>query len=719
MKINFESVSKQLENEFITPSWIAESGVSREKIAELITGIEGSYQSKAIIKAKTFEMIAERAQIGVDRDDIFQDKLNAYKFMAWQRGRWEKAVKEKYLPKETEVLRSAHQDFGAFSSGGDYGHTSPNTRLLLEVGFVGLIERVEKASKKGNLTEHQKEFYECCKIVCRAMITVANRLADAVEETNPDNAKALRSIANGAPNNIYEAMQIIVLYFFMHEYIAGTRVRTLGRLDVLLYPFYKNDIKNGTYTKDEIKEMIKFFLHKFWVAKVPFDLPFCLAGIDYDENEVTNEISYMIVDAYDELNIYSPKIHVRVSDKTPKDFVKRVLDCIRRGNSSFVFVNDRIVMKSLINVGVSEYDARDYVPIGCYEPAVWGMEVGCTGNGSVNLAKAVELVFTNGKDLAGGKLIGLETGKIETYEDFISALKKQISYMTETALDYIVKIEGYYRDINPDAILSAQYDHSIELGKDVYEGGAKYNNSSLYFYYIASLVDSVCAVKKLVFDEKRFTFEELGEILANNWEGHEKDRAIALRLREKYGNNEPLANSVTAEFADFCADLVNGKPNGRGGVFKTAFFSIDNYVYHGKKTMATPDGRYTGDPLSKNLCATVGADRNGITALIESVTKMDHTKFPNGSVLDVMLHPSAVSGDDGLDAFYEVLMTFFGKGGLALHGNVFDASLLKAAQKDPEAYKNLQVRVCGWNAYFVNLSKTEQDCFIRQAELLS
>jgi len=344
------------------------------------------------------------------------------------------------------------------------------------------------------------------------------------------------------------------------------------------------------------------------------------------------------------------------------------------------------------------------------------VEIGCSDNGGVNLAKAVEAVFNRGKDLRSGELCGIDTDKISSYDEFLAAIKAQIRHMTEQAMSYIRQIERHYGEINPDPLLSSQYDRSVERGVDVYEGGAKYNNSSLYFYSIASLVDSVCAVKKLVFDEKRYSFEELGEILRKNWEDHEKDRATALRLPEKYGNQDPLADSLSVEFSEYFAELVNNKPNSRGGVFKAAMYTIDQCFYLGERTMATPDGRKAGETLSKNLCATVGMDRHGITALINSATKIDHSKFPTGSVLDIMLHPSAVSGDEGLDAFYSIILTYFARGGFAIHGNVFDSSTLKKAQKDPQNYRNLQVRVCGWNAYFINLTKAEQNAFIKQAE---
>lgn len=716
--IKFDNRNNQLSNQFEEINWIETSGVSEEELFSAINNLTDNKDglSKAMIKAKSLEYIANKSRIAIDKNDIFQDKLFAKHIIADQRNRWQKEVTDKFLAKETEDEYRSHQIYGTYQAYGDYGHTSPNSKLLLQIGFSGLLERVEKASQKPNLTDKQKDFYNSCIVALNAVMTYLKRLADGIEPYNKENAEVLRNISKRAPQNSYEAMQTLIAYFFFHEYVGKTRVRTLGRLDVLLYPFYENDIKNGTFTHDEIKEMLKFFLNKFWAAKVPFDLPFCLGGMDKDGSDVTNKMSYLIVETYNELNIHSPKIHIRVSDNTPADFVKLVLNCIREGNSSFVFVNDNVGTKALENVGIDPQDAKDYVPIGCYEPAVWGVEMGCTGNGGISLPKVVELVITDGVDFKTGERCSIQTGKITTFEDFLTAIKKHIAHLSNLAYNFIVNIEKHYDEITPDPILSAMYDHSIEKGVDVYEGGAKYNNSSIYYYCLASLVDSICAVKKLVFEDKEVTFDEMCEILKNDWEGYEDLRTKALNSCEKYGNNEPFADSITEELTEFVASLSLNKPNGRGGKFKPSLFSIDWYVGLGKRTMATPDGRKAGEILSKNLCATVGKDKNGITALINSVTKIDFTKFPNGSVLDIIVHPSAVKGDNGLTAFYGILMTYFKKGGFAMHGNVFNSDDLKKAQINPEKYSNLQVRVCGWNSYFVKLSKEEQDAFIKQAE---
>lgn len=717
----FDSKNQKLLTQFDNIEWIEESGVSPEELTDMYNDLVKNSQdlSRAVIKAKTFEMILEKSRIALDKDDIFQDKVYAGRYLLEQRWFWKMDIFKEHMPENLEeIAHTSLDECGAYWGFSDFVHNAPNTKALVQLGFAGLLQRVEEAQKRPELTPKQKDFYQSCIIVLKAMINFIKKLAQAIKPYNEENSIALENIANGAPTNIYEAMQLIIVYFTLHERVYATRIRTLGRLDVLLWPFYQNDIANGTYTKEEIREIIKFFLNKFWSAKIPSDQPFCLGGVDEDGNDITNELTYLIIDTYDELNIYSPKIHIRVSKKSPKELIKRVLDCIRRGNSSFVFVNDEVVKKSLIDIGVDERDANDYVPIGCYEPGVWGKEIACTGNGGVNLAKATELVMTRGYDFATGHFLTLDTGVPQSFEEFYDAIKAQIKFMTDRSIKLTVDIEKYYDVIFPESIMSSMDDNSMKTGVNVYSGGARYNNSSLCGYCIASLVDSVMAVKKLVYDDKKLTFEELCEVMKNNWKDNEKLRAYVRKLPQKYGNNDEKTDEVAKELAEYFADLVTNIPNGRGGVFKAALFNIDRYVAYGKKTMATPDGRYAGEPLSKNMSATIGMDRKGITGLINSVTKIDLTKFPNGAVLDIVLHPSTVQGDDGLEAFYNVIKTYMDKGGMSIHGNVFDANELKKAQQNPEKYANLQVRVCGWNAYFVKLSKVEQDCFIKQAECL-
>ena len=716
MIFNFDQVRPILDAQYTEIPWDISSGLSPAELENSVLELEKELagHTKSYIKSKTFELICRKGQIAVLEADIFQEKLNASGIMIRQRNRWWAETSVHFREEAAEIAAaSAAKAYFAYE---DFGHTSSDTKALTLLGFSGLIHRLDRAEAELNTpTDEQRDFYESSRIALQAMADFCQRLAEA-EGVSAENSEALRQISTGAPRNLYEALQIMIVYFYLQEYIAGTRVRTLGRLDEVFLPFYRKDLCTGTLTRDEAKELWKYFLNKLWTMKVPFDLPFCIGGLDENGGEITNELSSLIVEAYDELNIYSPKIHVRVSPKTPPVFVKQVLRCIRGGNSSFVFVNDTVAIKAMMKCGVPEKEARNYVLIGCYEPAIFDLELPCTGNGRVNLHKAIEYVFLNGRDHATGHLIGAETGEITTYEEFLSAVKTQIAYMIGKGLRYVSTVETYYMNAHPDPILSAMLTPCVEKGMDAYAGGAKYNNSSFYIHSIASLTDSIAAVRKLVFTEKRMTFRELGDILLTDWKGHEKLRLEMLASRDKYGNNLDEIDRIAVEFVSFAAAQINGKPNGRGGIFKAACFTIDSCFPEGAGTMATPDGRHRGDPNSKNLCAVTAMDRNGITALIGTVTKMDHSDFPNGSVLDFVLHPSAVAGEDGLDAFYSILMTYFVKGGFAMHGNVFSADDLKKAQADPEKYSNLQVRVCGWNVYFVNLSKAEQDAFIRQAE---
>lgn len=716
MDLHFAENKPILSKQYTATHWLPDSGMEPAELERAVLALEEKLHghTKAYIKAKTFALLCQKGQIAVLPEDIFQEKLNARGIMQRQRDRWWREALPNFLEERRVVEKAATAR--TYTADPDFGHTAPDTLALIELGLPGLLGRLEQA--EATLTEpseEQRDFYISARIMVQAMMDYCLRLSK-VESISDENKVTLANLATRAPETLYEAMQLMVIYFYLHEYIAGTRVRTLGRLDVVFYPLYQKELANGTLTKEDAMELWKYFLYKLWTMQVPFDLPFCIGGLGLDGEEVTNELSYLIVEAYDAIDIYSPKIHVRVSPKTPVSFVKRILRCIRDGNSSFVFVNDTVAVHAMEKCGVPETEARNYVPVGCYEPGIWGTELPCTGNGWLNLPKALEYVFTHGKDFFTGEQIGPDTGEITSYTELVDAVKKQIAYLVDQALTHISHVEKYYMDIGPDPLLSATMLPCVEQGIDAYAGGAKYNNSSFYMHSIATLADSLAAVRRLVFTEKRFTFAELGEILRSDWQEHEKLRLEMLASTEKYGNNVDSVDAIAVEFASFTAAQINGRPNGRGGIFKSSNFTIDTCFPNGKKTMATPDGRHTGDPNSKNLCAVTAMDKNGITALIQSVTKMDHSDFPNGSVLDFVLHPSAVSGEDGLEAFYGILLTYFRRGGFALHGNVFCAEDLKKAQAEPEKYATLQVRVCGWNVYFVNLSKVEQDAFIRQAE---
>ena len=380
-------------------------------------------------------------------------------------------------------------------------------------------------------------------------------------------------------------------------------------------------------------------------------------------------------------------------------------------------MNDSVAAAALNNIGISPDDARDYIPVGCYEPCALGKEVPCTCSGRINIPKAVEIAIGKGCDLIQNELIGKKIDyEMDSFERFFQAIKDQLEYFVARTMEQVNAYEKYFMEINPAPFFSGTLAECVEKGKDAYAGGAKYNNSSLNAFGLANAVDAIVAVKKLVYDEKDFSLSELAEILSNNWGGNESLRRKCQKLLPKYGNNHPEADAVMVALTAFISCLINGKPNGRGGVYRCGYFSIDWNTGFGKATAALPDGRLCGVPLAKNMNAVTGCDKSGVTALINSVTKLDYERIPNGTVLDLMLHSSAVRGEDGMRAMLGIVAAYMRKGCMALQINVLNPQLLKKAQEHPECYSTLQVRLCGWNVYFVDLTRTEQDEFIRMSE---
>jgi formate C-acetyltransferase len=371
-----------------------------------------------------------------------------------------------------------------------------------------------------------------------------------------------------------------------------------------------------------------------------------------------------------------------------------------------------------MKLGIEKQDAQRITVYGCYETSAEGTEIPCTCASYICLPKAIELSLNNGHDMQSGDLLGCESdAQISTFEDYLTEVKRQLKALTESIKRVLCELEGYYPQICPSLVMSPTYKHSAESGIELYSGGAKYNNTSIIGAGISTLVDAVAAVKKIVFDEHKISFEDLKEVMKKDWQGEQSLQHYCRQNCPKFGNNDEEADALAAELTSYFADLINGHPNGRNGVFRCGMFSVDMRFWLSEKLSATPDGRNKGEAISKNAAATIGKDKNGVTAYLSSLLKLDHSKIPDGCVADVVLHESAVNGADGLTAFKTLLKVFMDNGGHSVHFNVLNADKLIKAQKDPEKYKNLQVRLCGWNVRFNDLSKRDQDEFIIKAKM--
>ena len=596
----------------------------------------------------------------------------------------------------------------------DIGHTAPDYKNIFELGLCGLLARLEKYAE-GEHTEREKLFYDEGIKVWRAAIKYVERASE--ECGNEEQSRALAALAKRPPETLYEAIQLTFVYYVIQHWFDGANVRTLGRLDSIYNRFYKADLDSGRLDEQGARELIDAMYVELDEIKITANMPFAIGGTGADGKTLVNEMSYILLEEYAKLSLPCVKLHFLYTDDMPTGLVNIALDAVRSGANSICFMGDKTVTESLVKLGEDADDAREYAVVGCYECGGRG-EITCSCNARVNIPKALELVFNNGHDLMSGVLLGAEiVKKPDSFDEFYNEFWRQLGVLCESAILLTNAYESNYKYLHSSPILSATYDACVENGRDVYcDGGAKYTNSSLNAFGIATAVDSLCAVKKLVYEDRSMSLDELAQILKDNWAGSEKLRLKIQNRFPKYGSGCAEADALAVDIVKRLSDMVNGRPNVKGGIYRLGTFSINWRWEFGSKTMATPDGRLCGEPVSQNSTATLGADRDGVTALITSVTEQDFTLTPNGSTLDVDFHASAVKGDDGLDVMKAMLVTFMNRGGFAVHFNVLDSKTLRDAMARPEDYPNLQVRLCGWNVLFSNLSRAEQEEFIKRAE---
>lgn len=623
--------------------------------------------------------------------------------------------KERYYAVKKLVWDPAYADameaklyFGTY----DFGHTSACWEDVISLGIFGLRQRIESYREKAGNDPAKLRFFREIARVYDAALRFTKRAADAARKAGRDEmADGLSHLACGAPTSLYEALQTVILYYVLQQYFDGTRLRTLGRLDTLLYPFYEKADKDG------VPVMLLDFMHEIDRFHADANMPFALGGTNADGNDLVNKLSYLLLDAYRKAGTHCTKLHLLISKNTPRNIVENGLAAVREGNNSIVFMDDATVITSLENLGEDHADAVNYHVVGCYECGGAG-EVTCSCSTRVNLPKALEMALTGGRDLLTGKQIGLANdGVFETFDDFFREYLRQVENACGNAMICTDLCEENYGKMHAAPILSATYVSALEHGGDLYcDYSAKYNNSSVNALGLATATDSLAAIRKLVYEDRTLTLAELTGILRNNWEGQEILRLTVKNKFPKYGTGDKAVDAIAVKTVDHLAAFVNGHPNKKGGVYRLGLFSIDWRWKFGEMTGASADGRLAGETISQNTGASFGADRNGPTAHLLSVASLDGTRTPNGAIVDLDLHASAVRGENGLRAMTATLMTFFALGGFCVHYNVLDTETLKKAKSDPDAYPNLQVRLCGWNVLFSSLSEKEKDEFIARSE---
>jgi len=614
--------------------------------------------------------------------------------------------------KETiaEVGLSDGEEALAYTGIYDFGHTTTEWETVIELGIYGLRQRIDSYLSK-TTDEKKLRFYRELARVYDAALRFMQRAADQARKIGKNEmADSLIKLTKNSPENLFEALQTSMVYFVMQHYFECTVLRTLGRLDKLFYPFYVKE--DRAYAR----QLFIDYFHEFNSKKVVANTPFTLGGTDIEGNCLINELSYELLDIYRNSHLPDMKFHLLYSDNTPTDIIEQALCAAREGNNSIVFMSDSKIIESLKKIGAEHKDAVNYHIVGCYECGSVD-ELTCSCNARVNLPKALELALNNGRDMLTDKLIGIECkSQYNTFEELYSQFLLQVRYLSQCAIKVTDIYEANYRYIHSAPVLSAAYTSAMNNGGDLYcDYSAKYNNSSVNALGLGTTVDSLVAIKKLVFEDKTISLNELTDILKSNWEGNEQLRLTIKNKFPKFGTGDKKVDIFAKEITDILADEINGKPNVKGGVYRLGLFSIDWRWQFGEKTAASADGRLAGETISQNSSASFGADKEGATAHLLSVASIDASNTPNATIVDIDLHSSAVKGENGLKTLLASLKTYFELGGFAVHYNILDTDVLKDAKLNPDKYPNLQVRLCGWNVLFSSLSEKEKDEFIARS----
>ena len=679
---------------------------------------------------------------------------------AWEASLTEQETAESHLGKS--INRS-----GLYVYAG-VGHISVNYEKLFRLGFGGIRREVEQAMGKLDLALPEDikrhEFYQAELITLEGASSYIRRYGDlaekmAGEEQDPTRKAELERIASnchqvaeGAPRDFWEAIQLYHIATNMIIIESNGHSVTYGRFDKLFTPFYENDVKNGTLTREQMQELIELFfikMHQLRKIRDTYAITFSsgtimggtaldVGGVDENGNDITSDVSYMVLDAHAHTRIPNPWMGVRLHEGTPREFKIKVFNVIRIGTGEPKIFNDAPIIKSMLDYGKPIEDARDYVGIGCVEPAVCGKTYGMHDAGSMNIALVLHMAINGGRCIdcgptcprwskcgALGKHLSIDTGSLETFTSFDQVLEsydRQMEHCCDIMVASINKMDFAHQRLKPLPYLSLLIDDCIEKGKDVSAGGAHYNHSGPQAVGLGTVADSLAAIKQLVFDEKKLTGHEMLQALRDNWVGHEPLYALVnSQHMHQYGNDDDYADEL-AKFAieTYCKHIEH-RPTAHGGEFMPGVLSVTANVQHGNCTPATPDGRYAGEPLSDCLGPVhpppCSHDHSGPTAIANSVTKADHSRIANGIILNWKFSPSAVSGETGRDNLIALMDGYFANQGMQSQFSIVGRETMLAAQKKPEDYRDLLVRIAGYSAYFVELSPELQNDLIGRTEL--
>jgi formate C-acetyltransferase len=673
---------------------------------------------------------------------VSEEDIRAYeeRVIPYWRGRSMRDRAFERMPKEWLDLYEAGC-FTEFMEQRAPGHTALGGNIY-RMGLEDFKERIRAAREAIDWLNDPEalakdEELKAMDIACDGAIIFARRHAEEAErmaasEADPKRREELLKIAQvcrwvpaKAPRDFWEALQ---MYWFCHlgtiMELNGWDAMSPGHLDQHLEPFYEKGLADGTLDREFAKELLSCFWIKVNNTPAPPKVGVTaqesgtyndftqinLGGVRRDGSDGTSEVSYLILEVLDELQLLQPQVSVHISQRTPERFLRAAAKVIRRGSGYPSVFNSDLVVQQQVRMGKTVEDAREGGTSGCIETGCFGREAYIL-HGYLNVPKILEITLHDGVDPLTGKRIGISTGSLEDFETFdqlYQAFERQLRYVVDVKVRVDNFLSAMFARYAPAPFLSVLIEGCIEKGRDYYDGGPKYNTDYIQCCGIGTVTDSLSAIRKHVYDEGRFTLRELVEACDANWMGYEEMRQYVWNRTPFFGNDDDRADGIMRRVYQSLVDAIEGKRSPKGETYHINMLSTTCHVYFGKKLGATPNGRFAHAPESDGTSPSHGADRNGPTAVIKSLSKMDQVKS-GGTLLNQRFLPSVLAGDEGLEKLCGLIRTYFRLGGHHVQFNVVDTKTLRDAQENPEAYRGLLVRVAGYSDYFVDLDRYHQE----------
>ncbi len=653
------------------------------------------------------------------------------------------------MPEKTrEIAMLENQIFSVgIHLSGSIGHIIADYDRVIARGFLGMRQDAEAFLNSVDFSDPDNtsklHFYKAVIIICDAVITWGHRYADlarnlAAEENDPRWKKELEQMADICDRvpalparNFREAVQA---FWFSHLlcYIEQNGLAvSVGRFDQFMYPYYRASIDKGEITREEAQELLECLWIKFTEVMRAYDFEgakyyagfsisenLVLGGMTPDGRDAVNELSYMCLDAEAHTSLSQPNLSVRVHNGMPEDFFRKAVRLASTGRTKPEFFNDTVAIQSLLSLGVPLKDARDYSISGCVE-AVPPHTNGMTNAAMSNIAKALELALNDGVCRLSGKQIGPKTGNpaaFKSMDDVMTAFRTQVAaYVKEmvTALQFIEKTHAKY---HPLPYFSLVMDDCLARGKDITEGGARYNYTGPQAVGLSDVADSLAAISKFVFDEKSISMDHLVKALDTDFQGHEELRQMLANKAPKYGNDDDYVDEFAGEAVRIYCEEVEQYRNTRGGVYRPGVYSVSANVPLGLHVGATPNGRRSRAALGDGVGPVQACDIMGPTAVTRSVAKLNHELVTNGTLLNQKFSRDLMNTEEGKRGLGDLIRSYFDLGGWHIQFNVVDAELLREAQEKPQEHKDLIIRVAGYSAFFVELDSKVQDDIINRTE---